>query len=253
MKNRNRCNHRDYQNLGVNGARSGSMADSLVMTIRRNPQNDRPLMILFELIGNDVCNGHPGMGDMSTPAEFYQNNLRSFRWLDANMPYGTRIITMGLANGSVLYDVMHDRIHPIGWLNQDVTYADLYDYLNCLQISPCYGWMNSNATMRYLTTQRAYELSAALEQLTLNETFQNISLFYVDCPVEGMINAWESEGGEAWQLIEPVDGFHPDQQANALIADLVWKELEVNKSDWIPPINPHNDEILAKFGDQGGY
>jgi len=190
---------------------------------------------------------------MTTPQEFYQNNLRTFQWLDAHMPYGTRVMTMGLANGSVLYDVMHDRIHPIGWLNQDVTYTDLYDYLNCLQISPCYGWMNSNATMRYLTTQRAMELSLSLEQLTLNQTFENISLYYVNCPVQGIFDVWTAEGGETWQLIEPVDGFHPDQQANALIADFIWKELEVNKSDWIPPINPHNQEIIAQFGDQGGY
>ena len=115
------------------------------------------------LAGNDVCNGHPGTSHMTTPSEFYQNNLKSFEYLDANLPYGSRILSMGLANGSILYEAMHDRIHPIGWLNQDVTYTDLYDYLNCLQVSPCYGWMNSNATMRELTTQRAMELTQLMK------------------------------------------------------------------------------------------
>jgi len=39
---------------------------------------------------------------------------------------------------------MHARIHPIGSTRNDVTYKALYDYLNCLSISPCRGWMNSN-------------------------------------------------------------------------------------------------------------
>ena len=29
----------------------------------------------------------------------------------------------------------------LGALNNDVTYIDFYDYLNCLLISPCAGWM----------------------------------------------------------------------------------------------------------------
>ena len=45
------------------------------------------------------------------------------------------------------------RIHPLGVLNSDVQYKDLYDYLNCLEISPCTGWMNSNETLRDLTSQ----------------------------------------------------------------------------------------------------
>ena len=38
-------------------------------------------------------------------------------------------------------------------LHQDVTYSDLYTYLNCLEISPCSGWMNTNATLRNITTE----------------------------------------------------------------------------------------------------
>ena len=38
---------------------------------------------------------------------------------------------------------MHNRTHPLG-----ITYEAMYDYLNCLGISPCAGWMNSNATIR---------------------------------------------------------------------------------------------------------
>jgi hypothetical protein len=44
---------------------------------------------------------------------------------------------MGLADGRILYETMHARIHPIGEPKGDVTYTALYDFLNCLEISPC--------------------------------------------------------------------------------------------------------------------
>ena len=41
---------------------------------------------------------------------------------------------MGVADGSVLYDKLHKRFHPVGELNKDVTYPQFYDYFNCLQV-----------------------------------------------------------------------------------------------------------------------
>src|SRR5690348_8347744 len=51
---RNHCNHRDYQNVAVNGARSGAMNNTIVRTMQRNQQQDQPALVFFELIGNDV-------------------------------------------------------------------------------------------------------------------------------------------------------------------------------------------------------
>lgn len=45
------------------------------------------------------------------------------------------------------------RIHPLGALNSDVRYEDLYAYLNCLEVSPCRGWMDKNETLRDLTSK----------------------------------------------------------------------------------------------------
>ena len=63
---------------------------------------------------------------------------------------------------------------------------------------------------------------------------------------------WESMGKEIWQLIEPIDGFHMNRDANALLADENWAILEEQHSDWLGPINPFNDKILQIFGDQNG-
>jgi len=55
------------------------------------------------------------------------------------------------------------------------------------------------------------------------------------------------------ELIEPVDGFHMNQIANALAADEFWNILMTQRPDWVGPINPNNGDIEKIFGNQGGY
>ncbi len=68
-----------------------------------------------------------------------------------------------------------------------------------------------------------------------------------------MLSRWKAKGGEYWQLIEAVDGFHINQYANAIVSDILWDFIEKNHPDWLGPINPYNDMIAEIFGDQGGY
>ena len=39
------------------------------------------------------------------------------------------------------------------------TYDDVYEWFNCMEIGPCQGWMNSNASLRHYTTRRANQVS----------------------------------------------------------------------------------------------
>ncbi len=64
------------------------------------------------------------------------------------------------------------------------------------------------------------------------------------------ISNYTDAGGRAFDLIEPVDGFHPSQTGNMLLAEMLWEDLALNKPGWLPPINPNNDAIRARFGDQ---
>lgn len=64
---------------------------------------------------------------------------------------------------------------------------------------------------------------------------------------------WESMGGQRWQVIEPVDGFHLNQIGNYLMADIYWDILLTEHGDWISPENFYNYDIKKLFGDQGGY
>ena len=60
---------------------------------------------------------------------------------------------------------MADRLHPLGLLRQDLTYSQVYDWFNCMEIGPCAGWMNSNSTLRKITTNAANQLSNVLKKI----------------------------------------------------------------------------------------
>ena len=78
QRQRNLCNHRDYQTLAVNGARSSSvMGGNITESISRMHTTDQPALVFYALIGNDVCSGHHTFADMTTPAEFEHNVLES--------------------------------------------------------------------------------------------------------------------------------------------------------------------------------
>ena len=248
----NRCNHRDYQNIGVNGARASAMADEIVKTFARRGSDDNPVFLTLALIGNDVCNGHPGEDHMTKPKDFYTHTLQTLNYVDQHVAPGSIVIGMGLVDGRVLFETLGDRIHPIGSLHNDVTYSHMYDYLNCLEISPCYGWLNSNATWRNITTERAMQLNGAFRDVIAENTFKNFKIFYIDPPLPAAIREWKEMGRDASQLIEPTDGFHPSQQANALTTELVFKILSKMEGA-LPTRNPFNEKIKEKFGDQGRH
>ncbi len=248
----NRCNHRDYQNIAVNGARAGAMADQIVKTFARRGAADKPVFLSLALIGNDVCNGHPGTDHMTKPDDFYAHMLETLTYVDQRVAPGSVVVGMGLVDGRVLYETLADHIHPIGSLHDDVTYSQMYDYLNCLEISPCFGWLNSNATWRNLTTQRAMQLNDAFRKVVANNTFKNSKVLYIDPPLPAAIREWKKEGRDPAQLIEPADGFHPSQAGQSLNTELVFKIL-AGIEGVLPMKNPFNEKIKEKFGDQGGY
>lgn len=63
---------------------------------------------------------------------------------------------------------------------------------------------------------------------------------------------WKAQGGEGWEVIEPVDGFHPGQIAQALSAEYMWDQLK-RYPNVLGPANPNNSKIKEVFGDQGGH
>ena len=183
MNNRNKCNHRDFQNIGeshaarliimthvqgVNGARASSVDGNIKYALARN-MTDYPMTVFIALIGNDVCNGctDDTLSCMTTEHEMYESTLGSLEYLDTILPPGSDVVLMGLADGRILYEAMANRTHPLGMWFNNMDYTALYNYLNCLQISPCSGWMNSNG------------MSAWYGYIYLMITFSNSSQHHV--------------------------------------------------------------------------
>nr|XP_009677970.1 PREDICTED: acyloxyacyl hydrolase isoform X1 [Struthio camelus australis] len=263
LRRRNRCNHRDLQNISQNGGSSGNLLD-LIKSLARNQLLDNPAIVLYATIGNDVCNGHlqlnargererDTLAHMTTPKQMLSNVMRALQFLNSRLPKGSHVILTGLVDGRFLWDNLHDRYHPLGQLNKDVTYGQLYSFLNCLQVSPCSGWLTSNETLRNLTSERALQLSNVLKEIARSEKFTNFDIFYMDFPLRQTAAEWRRMGGEPWQLIEPVDGFHPSQIAAALGTSITWQKALHEWPQVLGKENPFNNQIEAIFKDQGGH
>ena len=133
---------------------------------------------------------------MRKPADFKVNVLKLLDYLDNKVPAGSHLIILGLGDGDLLYDNLHDSIHPLG-----VTYSDVYDFLNCLNISPCWGWLNSNDTVREFTTQRAQNLSLVYKEIIAQKQYKNFDMVYYDFPAMEILERKVLEGGDPKTMI----------------------------------------------------
>lgn len=253
LRKRNRCNHRDYQNISKNGASSQNL-ERFIESLSRNQLLDYPAIVIYAMIGNDVCSGHiDPLPAMTTPEKLYSKVMQTLQYLNSHLPNGSHVILYGLPDGRFLWDHLHDRYHPLGQLNKDVTYAHFYSFLNCLQVSPCRSWMSSNKTLRTLTSERAEQLSKTLKKIATSQKFTNFDLFYLDFDFQEITEEWQKKGGQPWQLIEPVDGFHPNEVVSQLLADRFWKKMQHQWPHVLGKENPFNPQIEEVFGDQGGH
>jgi len=53
------------------------------------------------------------------------------------LPTGSHMMLIGLADGRFLWESLHDRYHPLGLLNQDIRYPQLYEFLSCVEVTHC--------------------------------------------------------------------------------------------------------------------
>ncbi|XP_060051843.1 acyloxyacyl hydrolase isoform X1 [Erinaceus europaeus] len=254
LRKRNHCNHRDYQNISRNGASSQNL-EKFIKSLSRNQLLDQPAIVIYAMVGNDVCSSRniDPLSEMTTPEKLYSKVMQTLKHLDSQLPNGSHVILYGLPDGTFLWDNLYSRYHPLGQLNKDITYAHFYSFLSCLQVSPCQGWMSSNKTLRALTSERAEQLSDTLKEIAASKTFTNFDLFYLDFDFQEILQEWQKRGGQPWQLIEPVDGFHPNKVASLLLADQFWKKVELQWPQVLGKENPFNTHIEQLFGDQGGH
>jgi len=250
LRERNLCMHRDYQNIGVNGGASDNMRppDGIIVSMKARNVTDAPALVVYALIGNDVCGHHQDFDHMTKPADFEKYTLESLDYLDAHLAPGSYVLFVGLVDGRVLYDTMANLQHPIG-----APYSAVYDYLNCLDTNPCWGWLNGNETARNMTTARAMQLNAVYPKIISEHTYKNFKMHYMYADMKEQVANWVAQGHQARELIEPIDGFHPSQTGNQLTSKMIMQKLQQEWPEVLGPINPWNSEIKRIFGDQGGH
>lgn len=244
LRKRNRCNHNDFQNIGVNGARITSSM-KLVDSMGRDQVLDQPALVWLALIGNDVCNGHAGFDHMTKPDDFYTHAMETLNAIDTIVPKGSHVVALALFDGELLYDTMHAKQHPVG-----TTYQAFYDLMNCENENPCWGWLNSDRVVRANTTKISNSLNDVYQNISDTQTFKNFEFIFYSPHWATLFSDYQKAGYPLSNLIEPTDGFHPSQTGNALFAQKFFEWLEQNHPEALGPVNPHNDEIAALFPNQ---
>ena len=169
----------------------------------RDQKLDQPALVFYSLIANDVCTRGPDLGHITTPDQMRRNVLETLEGLDKRLPNGSHVILIGLVDGRILYDSLHNRIHPIGSLRNDVTYKQIYDFTNCLQVSLCFGYLNSNETIRNKTSERAAQLSAVLKHVAETSKYKHFDVYYIDCPSEQVIKVSGSMAETVYTVCSP--------------------------------------------------
>ncbi|KAI4570447.1 hypothetical protein MJT46_005964 [Ovis ammon polii x Ovis aries] len=177
----------------------------------------------------------------------------------------------------------YQNISKNGYSGKEATIPDLKELI---KVSPCRSWMSSNKTLRTLTSERAEQLSKTLKKIATSQKFKNFDLFYLDFDFQerhqgskdmvgyasNVTEEWQKKGGQPWQLIEPVDGFHPNENqvigsthikgrgsyedskvVSQLLADRFWKKMQHQWPHVLGKENPFNPQIEEVFGDQGGH
>jgi len=252
----NKCNFRDYQNIAVDGARSGPMARTIVNTTARG-KSDKPALVVYAMVGNDVCGPHPGTGQMTTPEEFEKNVVETMGWLELNLVAGSHVVFVGLVHGEMIWDVMSGVTYPYF----GVTYADVWALLSeswtggsdNRTLNPCWGWLNPDPKWRNATTQRAMELNAVFDKVIAKYSFKNFDMHYIQNPDEGIVKGWIKQGNPGYQMYEAVGGGHPSTTQEVLWAEAVWNNLLKEFPQAVGVVNSNNAEITKVFGNQGGY
>lgn len=250
LRNRNRCGHRDYQNISVNGARSGAVASGIIKAISRHQKFDHPVILFLSLFGNDICSPHPG--DSFTKPDVFERNIKNIlSYLDTRLPNGSYVFSTGIFNGELMWERMATKIHP----NLKCTYGHMWEYIGCIGSNSCWAWLNKNETWRRAATVRAQELNSIYTKLVREQNYENFKYDYIGSWFKESVKFWDENGGRdtSEYLFQPIDGGHPGQLHQHIKAQKVFEYIENRYPNSIGPINPFNTDIERIFKDQGGH
>ena len=116
---------------------------------------------------------------------------KSLDYLEGTLPPGSTVILIGLAQGTLLFDTTAEAIHPLG-----TPYPAFYEYMSCMGVNPCWGWLNTNATWRNATQARADQLNQEYGRIVAARrgTFKSFKLLYFNPDLRRLIEQYVASG-----------------------------------------------------------
>lgn len=251
FRNQNRCAHRQFVNVAFNGAQMSDFVDQ-IDDVGFNA-NWKPIMAFAGYIGNDIC--HKTLAEMTTPDAFRAQLLAGLEKLNSKVAPGSKVVLWGLVDGRILYNHLHNLTHPIG---NGVTYDQFYSFLTCTGMNPCGTWLTRDAATRDAASKRAMELDTVVEDVVnkYKNHYSNLELAFLDFAemLQDGFDILEKQGLPTHELIDDVDGFHPSiDVGHRILGDVIFQHLQERYPHFVGEVNPNNDAIQKKFGDQGGY
>lgn len=243
LYNHNKCNFRDYHNIGVGGATIKTTLANLQSLLVRKQTLDYPALMFLQLSINDIC-----AATMTTTTEFETSLRQILAFIDTKLPANSHLAIVGLIEDDI-YARLANKPHPSG-----VSFAQFYEFARCTFILPCGTFLNSNATQRAARLQRAQELNQVYRNVISTYNATNFDIAYYDFPKDYILAQIANKGLDSSQLYNQMDGFHISQLGQSLMAEYLWEAISSEHPEWAGEVNPYNDKIEKKFKqDKMGY
>lgn len=181
---RNRCAHRQFQNIGHNGQRI--IDDGLMETMSIDPKNSMPAFVIMSHMGNDHCKTE------MTPTDVWKNALLAkLTKLSTMLPKGSHVLVSGVFDYDMHWPMLHNRTHPLG-----VSYARVFNYLNCLSISPCPMLMNPDPAVRQRGVAQGHAYNDAVRELLVSHgNAFSFDWDFTIFPLAEVLDIYKSLGG----------------------------------------------------------
>lgn len=252
LYNHNRCSHRQFQNIGMNGAVMADLVQQVGEAVISN--DSKPVFASIAYIGNDIC--HDKLEDMTKPEDFRAQLIAGLEKLDSVVPSNSRVLVLGLVDGSVIYENVANQSHPLSIHAGDIKVSDFYRFLSCTGANPCQTWLNSDKATRDAATAHAKNLDNIIQDVLTTRKFKNFETAFVNFTdiIACGFAIMDSKGIPRYKMMDPVDNFHPSLEVGQrLIAQCSWNILQSKYPGFIGEPNPNNAAIQKVFGSQGGF
>ncbi len=251
---RNRCVHRQWMNFAVPDNKMERFTGQ-VSRYNLPPADAKPSLVIVFFGLEDVCVNE--IAEMTNPLDFKDQLLAGLTELDARLAPNSKVILMGLYNFIFPRDG-GDTVHPASPESppsEVFTYAQVWDFLNCLGVNACPIITSTDLMGPNAATQRALELDTLMQTVAGNYSFTNFQDIFLDIDdVHTRAFQYMADAGlDPVRLFMSFDGLLPRPEYADYLGQAFLEIMGERFPGFLAGENPANASIEAIFGDQGGH